>query len=321
MNTQSFRTIYRHKLNSTGDFLIGQGFLSRAGSVLICGEPGCGKSKYAQHKGLSLALGRPFLGLKPSGPLKVLYVQAEDTIDDLHESVMGYVEQHGLSDADLDTLDANWICVNAAGYTGEEFIDELERAVKAHRPDVVITDPLLAFIGCDLTNQTGVTEFLRAGVAPIMAEHRCGWICVHHSAKAAAGKYAGSKVAKALGSIEISAFFRGVIDLERKQGDADALVMELTKRARQAQLRGADGQLLRRLTIRTGGDRIAWIAVEAVVVAPVKKARGSPPKAAKTDVSDFIEAQRKAGKSDTVIIKAVATKFDYSTKQARRLVK
>lgn len=321
-----FKAIYNHKPNASGDFLIGQGFLSRGGSVLICGEPGCGKSKFAQHIGWSLVLGRSFLGLKPSGPLKVLYIQTEDTVDDIHESMVGYAGQHGLSAADQDRLDRNWICVNAAGYTRGEFLDGLEAQMEAHRPDVIIADPLLAFIGCDLTNQAGMTEFLRVGLAPMLEGKRCGLICVHHSAKAAAGKYTGSKVAKALGSIEIAAFFRGIIDLERKPGDPDTLLMEIVKRAKQAQLLSADGRLLRKLTVHTGTDSIAWTREEsALETAPPpprpKKSVGSPPKAAKADVEEFVKKQRATGKADAVIIKAVAKEFGYSAKHAGRFVK
>lgn len=324
MKPQSLRSIYKHKPNATDDFLIGYGFLSRGGSVLVCGEPGCGKSKYAQHLAFSLALGRPFLGLKPARALKVVYIQAEDTMDDLHESLTGFVEQHGLGDVDLETMDANCICLHGAGYAGDDFICELKEAVEKYKPDVVITDPLLAFVGCDLTNQTGVTEFLRAGVAPVLVDRRCGWICVHHAAKAATGKFTGgSKVAKALGSIEIAAFFRGVIDLERRPGDPEALVMEVTKRAKQAQLRGTDGRLLHKLTIRTGGERIAWTVDETSGMAPASKPApaGRPAKTDPKEVRAFVAKERAAGKSAAAVVKLVSSRFGYSPKQARRLVK
>ena len=317
----SFSDLTAHVPNANDDWLIGKGFLSRGGSVLICGEPGAGKSKLSQHWSLNVALGRPFLGLTPTRALKVLYVQAEDTVDDLHDSMVGFHEQHGLLKADRAILDQNWACVTAHGLAGEEFVGFLKREIEVFKPDVVITDPLLAFVGCDLTNQDGVTEFLRRGIGPMLMEQKCGWICVHHASKGASGKFGGSKVSKSLGTVEISAFFRGVIDLERKKGDPDALVMEIAKRNRQAGLRDAEGKPVRKQEIRMGEESVSWaLNVPVVRAADVPaKMSGRPAKIAKTDVKTFAAAQKDGGKSKTEVVKAVAAKFGYSLKQARRL--
>jgi RecA-family ATPase len=162
----------RYKPNANDDFLIGAGFLNRGGSMLLTGEPGGGKSKCIQHAMFSFALGSPFLGFKPVRALKVLYIQNEDTMDDMHESLMGFVQQHGLSKADLNLINDNCVLVHASGLSGEEFVLEVRHAVEKHKPDIVITDPLLAFIGCDLTDQVGVTTFLRDGMAPLLQTHR-----------------------------------------------------------------------------------------------------------------------------------------------------
>lgn len=320
---QTIQELLRYKPNANDDWLIGCGFLSRGGSVLICGEPGCGKSKFTQHLAYSLALGRSFLGLVPTRAYKVLYIQAEDTIDDLHESIVGFVNQHGLTKAEVDAIAKNCVCAHPNGKSGDDFFEELKVEVEKHQPDIVITDPLLALVGCDLTNQEGVTEFLREKVGLFLSRKRCGWICVHHTAKGASGKYGNSKVTRALGSVEISAFFRGVIDLERKRGDSDALVMEIAKRSRQAGLRSSDGNPTSRLMIRMGVDGVNWtidtFGASTSLAVPKAKA-GRPAKAGKDDVAGFIAEQRKAGAKDAAIIKAVAAKFAYCNKQARRLV-
>lgn len=210
--------------------------------------------------------------------------------------------------------------IHSSGASGDEFVAELRRAVEMHKPDIVITDPLLAFIGCDLTDQVGVTSFLRDGMAPMLKEQRCGWICVHHSSKGAVGKSGGSKVIKGLGSIEIAAFFRGIIDLERKPSDPSITVMEVAKRFKQAGLHTPDGQPTNKLTVRTGYDIISWMVDAAAMTPKAPKPAGRPAKTKKDEVAAFVTEQRALGIGVVALTKAVADKFGYSTKQARRYV-
>jgi hypothetical protein len=320
MTVTSITDLLRYKPNANGDYLVGNGFLSYGGSVLLTGEPGGGKSKWIQHLMFSFAMGLPFLGFTPARSLRILYVQNEDTMDDMHESLMGFVEQQGLGKAERSMIDTNCVLIHSSGVSGDEFVAELRREVETHKPDIVITDPLLAFIGCDLTDQVGVTSFLRDGMAPMLKEQRCGWICVHHSSKGAIGKFGGSKVVRGLGSIEIAAFFRGIIDLERKPSDPSISVMEVAKRAKQAGLRTPDGQPTNKLTVRTGRDTISW-TVDAAAMAPAApKPAGRPAKSKKDDVAAFVSEKRMGGADDKALTKAVAEHFGYSVKQARRYV-
>jgi hypothetical protein len=318
MTITSIADLLRYKPNANGDYLVGKGFLSRGGSLLITGEPGGGKSKWIQHLMFSYAMGRPFLGLTPARSLRILYVQNEDTMDDMHESLSGFVEQHGLGKAEHRLIDKNCVLIHSSGACGNEFVAELSRAVEMHKPDLVITDPLLAFIGCDLTDQVGVSEFLRIGMAPMLQKNRCGWVCVHHASKGALGKFGGSALTKGLGSIEIAAFFRGIIDLARKPSDPNIIIMELAKRGRQADLRTPDGQRTNKLILRTGSDIISWMMDLAAMAPKAPKPTGRPGKAKKDDVTAFVSEKRKEGIDNAGLTKAVAEQFGYSIKQARR---
>lgn len=318
MVATSIAELLRYKRNLNGDYLVGQGFLSYAGSVLLTGEPGGGKSKFIQHLMFSFALGMPFLGFTPARSLRILYVQNEDTMDDMHESLLGFVEQHGLGKAERGLIDKNCVLIHSSGSSGDEFVAELRREVETHKPDIVITDPLLAFIGCDLTDQVGVTNFLRNGMAPMLKELRCGWICVHHSSKGAIGKFAGSAVTRGLGSIEIAAFFRGIIDLARKPSDPNVMIMEVAKRGRQADLRTPDGQRTNKLMLRIGSEFISWMADAVAMASKAPKPAGRPGKAKKDDVAAFVTEKRKEGLDNAALTKTVAEHFGYSIKQARR---
>ena len=319
MTVTTVSQLSRHKPNANDDFLIGAGFLCRGGSTLVTGGPGGGKSKWVQHLMFSIALGRSFLGFRPARAFRVLYIQNEDTMDDMHESLMGFVEQHGLGKAEINMIDKQCVLIHASGVSGEDFVSEVRQAIETHKPDIVITDPLLAFIGCDLIDQTGVTNFLRNGMAPVMQKNRCGWICIHHSSKGAIGKFGGSTVVKGLGSIEIAAFFRGIIDLERKPADPSLSVLEVAKRAKQAGLRSPDGQPIHRMTVRAGQDIISWTVDASVSSTPAApKPAGRPAKTKKDEVAAFVAEQRALGSGVMALTKAVADKFGYSTKQARR---
>ena len=111
---------------------------------------------------------------------KVVYVQAEEVKDDIAESIQGFVNHHIADNpAALADLKANLVVTSVVGTAGDEFIQLLESTCELHRPDVLIIDPLFAFMGCDFVDQGAVTHFLRVQLARIIYKYRCALICVH----------------------------------------------------------------------------------------------------------------------------------------------
>ena len=88
----SIQALLKHLPNQNNDSLIGNGFLNRKGSTLIVGPAGVGKSKFAHHLAYCMALGLDFVGIKINAKTRVLLIQAEDVLDDLAESVQGFVK-------------------------------------------------------------------------------------------------------------------------------------------------------------------------------------------------------------------------------------
>jgi RecA-family ATPase len=265
------------------------------------------------------------MGLAPCGPLRVLYFQAEETADDLNECLRGFHSSTGVNKAMTRRLDKNWCVISIVGRSGEEFVDVVSEEINAWKPDVIVTDPLLAFVGCDLVAQEKVTEFLRTSMGGLIQHHRIGWICTHHASKASGRGGAGSRVNRALGTIEISAFFRGIIDIDQHPKDPSLLVVEIAKRARQAQLKNPDGSLSRRVLLKTGENDISFTVVPDVAIgrsfSTPGMPNGRPPKADPKKVALFIAQQRSASKSPKEVVDAVAKEFGYSAKQAGRKVK
>lgn len=57
--------------------LLGNGVIARRSLNILAGEDGVGKTMFAVNLALSLAAGQPFLGFEVSGPVRVLFLEAE----------------------------------------------------------------------------------------------------------------------------------------------------------------------------------------------------------------------------------------------------
>ena len=143
-----------HVRNSDNLSIIGNGFLNRGSTVLLVGPSGSGKSKTAQAQCCALSTGMPFVGITPNGAFRVLYIQAEDTVDDLAESLQGYLKHDLRGDpAKRKLLEENLTVVTLVAEDGADFIARLDQLCEEHEPDVVVVDPLLAYLGCDVVDQ------------------------------------------------------------------------------------------------------------------------------------------------------------------------
>jgi archaellum biogenesis ATPase FlaH len=69
--------------------------------TLLTGDGGTGKSLMAMQLAVSVALGRDFMGV-PMAPRRVLYLAAEDDLDELHRRTAAILEAEGADFADLD---------------------------------------------------------------------------------------------------------------------------------------------------------------------------------------------------------------------------
>ena len=58
--------------------LLGNRYLNRGDGLILSGSSGIGKSSISMQGAAEWALGDPFLGIKPNGPLRSLIIQAED---------------------------------------------------------------------------------------------------------------------------------------------------------------------------------------------------------------------------------------------------
>jgi RecA-family ATPase len=149
--------------------LIGNRWLCKGGSVLINAQSGIGKSSLTMQLAIGWALHGIgafsevlTFGLIPVKPLKSLIIQAENDQGDQAEVLQSVFCKYGKSqcgEAERDLLNERVIFYRDNIHSGPDFLRVLETLVLKHTPDVVWIDPLMCYLGDDISDQAVVTKF------------------------------------------------------------------------------------------------------------------------------------------------------------------
>lgn len=246
--------------------IIGQRWLCRGGSCLLIGPSGVGKSSLAIQLALAWSVGRPMFGIAPARPLKVLVVQAENDTGDLAEMVLGVRRGLGIdpftTEVDYEALRSNLVFVRDTSHTGEAFTEALRTLIRRHKPDLVVFDPLLSFIGADISKQEVCSQFLRNWLNPIAEATGVAWLCVHHTGKPPNDpkqrkswtmsdySYAG------IGSSELTNWTRATMILEPINNQQFRLM--LSKRGKRAGATHLDGEPTNTIYLSHSHEGIYW---------------------------------------------------------------
>lgn len=223
--------------NEDGNTLLGNRWLCRGGGALLVGQTGIGKSTAVMQLVVHWALGRPCFGIHPAKPLKIVLIQAENDDGDLCEMRDGALEDLELSEVEIKLLRNNLLCVFESSRTGQDFItNTLIPILRDDKPDLVILDPALSYLGGDSNEQKTVGPFLRNFLTPVLKEHNCGALIVHHTNKFSAADRDAKKKANdfayaGTGSAEWANWARGVLVLQAKN-DIGLRELRIGKRAR-----------------------------------------------------------------------------------------
>jgi hypothetical protein len=245
------------------DCLMGKRYLGRTGALVIVAPSGIGKSVLALQLGACAALGRPFFPLQMSGPLRVLYVQAEDDVGDVAESAQGFVAGYRLTPAELTQLRERLRIVRWNDAAGGKFLVRLRAEHERHPFDLVIVNPLFSFAGCNVSEQRELSPFLRNGLNPILNDIRAACALVHHTNKPTADErkkptdsdqYSGS------GSAELTNWARAYITLQQvKSAGRATYKMSFVKRGRRAGILDANGEPATSVFIQHAEDGLCWL--------------------------------------------------------------
>jgi len=223
------------------DELLRHRFLCRGGGALLVGPSGIGKSSLTMQFALRWHGGIAVFGIQPARPLKILLVQAENDSGDLAEMRTGVCRGLGIPDDAAKGISVVTVC----GAGGLEFCNKVLRPLVARvRPDIIILDPVFAFIGGDVSDQGLVSAFLRGGINPLLKEFGCGIVLVHHTNKPPTGRekntwQAGDLAYLGSGSAEFTNWARAVLAVQ-SIGSHDTFQLHAGKRG--ARLRWLDDQ-------------------------------------------------------------------------------
>jgi RecA-family ATPase len=256
--------------------LLGKRWICRGGSALWVGSSGLGKSVLCLQAAITWAIGRSFFGINPHGQgLKSLIIQAENDEGDVAEAIQGVLKAMELTPTEIELVKANVTIVRDCSSTGEKFVDRVRRLVEKHKADLVWVDPLLAFIGGDLSSQETASEFLRNLLNPLSLSAGFAWMLIHHTPKPAKegnGYQGHDKAYSGFGSSELTNWARSVLTLAPCGDDAEGkrlYRLEVTKRGKRSNLSStgivAQNTVQPFVNLRHSDVGLAWIqAGEAV---------------------------------------------------------
>jgi len=222
-------------------------YLCRGGGMLVVGPTGVGKSSLAMQAGLCWAIGREFFGIFPTRPLRSLLIQSENDHGDLAEMRDGVLKGLGFTDEERTAACANLLVATEDVRTAKEFCDDvLAPLLEAHKPDLLWIDPALAYLGGETNSQKDVGTFLRSGLNPLVHQHHCGVIVLHHTNKPPSGsekpKWQGGDFAYlGSGSAEWANWPRAVLAV-RSTGSHAIFELQAGKRGSRLRWSGADGE-------------------------------------------------------------------------------
>lgn len=250
--------------------VIGNRFLCRGGSLLIAAASGVGKSTIATQAAVTWGIGQPLFGIRPVRALKSLIIQAENDLGDISEQFKGALAGMNIDpDEHIEQIEAirrNIVYVRDTIHTAEAFCGVVAKLVDRYKPDLVFIDPLLSFLGGDVSSQEVCSRFLRNGLNPIAESTGVVFIIIHHTAKPPKEKaksiegwttadfaYLGA------GSHEITNWARAVIVLQQQPDSDRSFQLGIVKRGRRAGATTLSGEETISISLRHSDRGLSWI--------------------------------------------------------------
>jgi len=213
-------------------------------AVSIVGFSGTGKSSLMMQIATSWALGQSVFGLAPVRGLRTLILQAENDGGDIAESWQGSTCK--MTESEKTRLKQNIAIVRDTKHIGSAFPEFLESLIVRHQAEVVWIDPLLAYAGFDIADQSLTTEWLRTQVDPVLKRTKAAMIYMHHTTKPKSADDLDSMTPSQLaylgaGSAEWVNYSRDAGFLYRTKGEPARYKFGFSKRASRCGLEDVDG--------------------------------------------------------------------------------
>ena len=254
--------------------ILGNRWLCEGGSALLIGQAGIGKSTLITQMSLTWSYGKPVFGIKPRGELRSLFIQAENDDGDIAEMIQGVVAGMGLNARDPALrahLKDKLIIVRDSSRTGPAFCQMAEELIRRHQPDLVFADPLLSYVGGDLSRQDVCAAFLRNNLNPVLQRTKVGWIWAHHSGKPPKDAKAMENWTDAdysymgIGSSDLTNWARAIGVVLKADKKDPIYNFNLTKRAKRAGMIDEDGNPATSICLEHSNKGSCWIQRQPIV--------------------------------------------------------
>lgn len=169
------------------DVILGRSYVRKGDIVNLVSGAGMGKSVAGNQAPMAFALGLPYFGIAPPRPLRCLIFSGEDdgvTIGQCREGFLDHsraITGSQLTAADLAPLDSMIRTEFSRSYVSGNFHLHLDSLLREEPADLVVINPLLSYVGGEIV--ACASEWLRAGLMPVLQEHQCAALILHHTPK------------------------------------------------------------------------------------------------------------------------------------------
>lgn len=247
--------------------IIGKRFLCQGAGALVIGQSGVGKSALAMMMAVHFALGLSMFGIEVAPHLqetgaKIYLVQAENDEGDMAEMYQGVLSGSKINSDRLTQLDANLVMKYDSHHVGYSFVENFQRDLEYHRPQIAIIDPVFSFFGGDISRQQEVSQFFRTWMNPVLHNSGCCALFLHHTNKPPGDpkqRKGWSQIDRAYmgaGSADLVNWARAVMILTQDaDGNFDFLI---PKRGGRAGMKDLDGKIVTRTKLRHSAVGICW---------------------------------------------------------------
>lgn len=195
-----------------------EGLLPVAGSMVIFGKPGIGKSTYSLRLAMALALGDEyFLNWKIVNRQRTLFISLEMQHGELKE----FFKDMQISEEKSQELQ-DWFFIWPLGHaypldTPDQQI-ELLKYIDMHKIELIVIDSLSLSMYGSVTNDDDVKRLNSFLNEDVRKDRKCGYVFIHHPRKDGIDTKKEKNMDDSFGSIYITANAQTVIILSQKPG-------------------------------------------------------------------------------------------------------
>ncbi len=249
------------------DVILGKSY-GRKGDILTAvSGAGMGKSVVGFQAPMAWALGLPYWGITPARPLRSLIFSGEDDGVTIGQCREGFLENslaitgRQLTTEDLAPLDSMIRTEFSRSHVGAKFHLHLAALLQNEPADAIIINPLLSYVGGEIV--ACGSEWLRAGLMPVLQAHECLALILHHTPKLSKDSWGNmDDTYSAIGGGEIANIPRSVLTL--KPTPAAGLFVVTVSKRQTTGWKDGNGKFATSYFVRRtdNPERPAWLPVD-----------------------------------------------------------